>query len=341
MAIAAEQKKLLYKIAKAYYEDGLTQDQIGKRFGLSRIKVSRLLQQARAEKLVQITIVSPEDSRADLERELEARYGLYEAVVISPSTYEKAVVTRELGPAAVECLLRCLQGHEVLSVSWGSTLLATVEALPVKNWPEMTVVQMMGGLGRPEAEVHGNDIARRMAQAFGARPRMLSAPGIVASKMVRDALLADPQISDTLALSARADIAMVGIGVPVPDSVVMQAGAIRPEEAEQLKRRGAVGDIALRFFDADGRPIKHEINDRIIGLDLDQIKYIPRVIGVAGGAEKFEVIRAALRGKFINVLVTDDRIAARLLEDSPPEEFPVAQTTVEGDSNQFHSNPGE
>jgi DNA-binding transcriptional regulator LsrR (DeoR family) len=132
--------------------------------------------------------------------------------------------------------------------------------------------------------------------------------------MVRDSLLADPQISDTMALSAKSDVAMVGIGVPVPDSVVMQAGAILAEEVEQLKAQGAVGDIALRFFDKDGQPIKHEINDRIIGLDLDQIQRIPRVIGVAGGAEKFEVIRAALRGRFINVLVTDDRIAARLLE---------------------------
>ena len=315
MAVTGDRKKLLYKIAKSYYEDGLTQGQIGKRFGLSRIKVSRLLQEARAEKLVQITVISPEDSNADLERELEAQYGLDEVVIISPSSYEKAVVTRELGPAGVDCLLRCLQGNEVLSVSWGSTLLSTVEALPITHWPELTVVQMMGGLGRPEAEVHGNDIARRMAQAFGAKPRLLSAPGVVSSKMVHDALMADPQISDTLALSARADVAMVGIGVPVPDSVVMQAGAIVAEEVEQLKAMGAVGDIALRFFDADGRPIKHQINDRIIGLDPDQIKRIPRVIGIAGGAEKFEVIRAALRGKFINVLVTDDRIAARLLEE--------------------------
>lgn len=316
MAVAGDRKKLLYKIAKSYYEDGLTQGQIGKRFGLSRIKVSRLLQEARAEKLVQITVISPEDSNADLERELESTYGLDEAVIISPSSDEKPVVTTELGPAAVDCLLRCLQGNEVLSVSWGSTLLSTVDALPITHYPELTVVQMMGGLGRPEAEVHGNDIARRMAQAFGARPRLLSAPGIVASKMVRDALMIDPQISDTLALSAKADVAMVGVGVPVPDSVVMQAGAIVAEEVEQLKAMGAVGDIALRFFDADGQPIKHQINDRIIGLDSDQIKRIPRVIGVAGGTEKFEAIRAALRGKFINVLVTDDWVAARLLEDS-------------------------
>jgi DNA-binding transcriptional regulator LsrR (DeoR family) len=324
MAIAGDRRKLLYKIAKAYYEDGLTQGQIGKRLGLSRIKVSRLLQQAKKEKLVQISIVSPDQSNADLERELEAQYGLDEAVIVSPDSHHKGAILREIGQAAVDCLLRCLQGGEVLSLSWGSTLLSVVASLPVKSWPEMKVVQIMGGLGRPEAEVHGTDIVRRMAQAFGAKPRLLSAPGVVTSKIVRDALLADPQISDTLALAARADVALVGIGVPVPDSVVMQAGTILTEEVEQLKALGAVGDIALRFFDAKGQPVEHEINHRIIGLDLEQIKKIPRVIGAAGGTEKFEVIRAALRGKFINVLVTDDRIAVRLLEDmqaSPLAEF--------------------
>jgi len=316
MTFAGDQKSLLYKLAKAYYEDGLTQSQIGKRFGFSRIKVSRLLQQARDEKLVQITIVAPAHSNADLERALEIQYGLDEAVIVAPSSYDKPTLTKELGPAAADCLLRCLSGNEVLSLSWGSTLQAVVDSLPIKNWPDIKVVQIMGGLGRPEAEVHGTDITRRLAQTFGARPRLLAAPGVVSSKMVRDALLADQQISDTLALAARADIALVGIGVPVLDSVVMQAGAILEEEVEQLRAQKAVGDIALRFFDGGGRPIRHELNDRIIGLDLDQIKRIPRVIGVAGGAEKFEVIRAALRGKFVNVLVTDDQIATRLLKDA-------------------------
>jgi DNA-binding transcriptional regulator LsrR (DeoR family) len=313
--LTGDPKKLLYKLAKAYYEDGLTQSQIGKRFGLSRIKVSRLLNQARDEKLVQITIVPPGDTNADLERALEAKYGLDEAVIVSPSSYDKAVIATELGPAAAGCLMRCLQGNEVVSLSWGTTLLSVIDALPAKKWPELKVVQMMGGLGRPEAEVHGTDIARRMAQILGARIRFLPAPGVVSSRMVRDALLGDPQISDTLALAAGADIALVGIGVPAADSVVMQAGALVEGEVRQLKVQHAVGDIALRFFDQDGLPIQHEINDRIIGLDLDQIKGIPRVIGVAGGAKKLHVIRAALRGKFISVLVTDDWIAANLLDD--------------------------
>jgi DNA-binding transcriptional regulator LsrR (DeoR family) len=315
MIAGPDEKKLLFKIAKAYYEDGLTQEQIGKRLGLSRIKVSRLLQRARETRVVQITVVPPLASNADLERRIEARYGLNEAIVASPTSQDASAVVRELGPAAADCLVRGLQGDEVLGLTWGTTMLSVIEALPTQNWPEMSVVQMLGGLGRPDADVYGADLARRAAEALGAKMRLVPAPGIVASKMVRDALLADSQIADTLALGESADVALVGIGRPTPGSVVLESGILSTDELGLLHARGALGDIALRFFDADGRPVDHEINDRIIGLDLDQIRGIPRVIGVAGGPDKREVIRAALRGRLIDVLVTDEDSALWLLED--------------------------
>jgi DNA-binding transcriptional regulator LsrR (DeoR family) len=316
MVADVDEKKLLFKIAQAYYEDGLTQEQIGKRLGLSRIKVSRLLQRAREAKIVQIAVVPPLASNAELERRLEAKYGLDEAIIVSPTSYDTPTIVRELGPAAAECLMRGLYGDKVLGLTWGTTMLSVVDALPTQSWPEMRVVQMLGGLGRPDAEVYGADLARRAAEALGAKMRLVPAPGIVAGKMVRDALLADPQISDTLALGASADVALVGIGRPTPGSVVLESGILSTRELDLLHAQGAVGDIALRFFDADGIPVDHEINDRIIGLDLDQIRDIPRVIGVAGGPEKHEVIRAALRGKLIDVLVTDKGCALWLLADA-------------------------
>jgi DNA-binding transcriptional regulator LsrR (DeoR family) len=309
------EKKLLYKIGKAYYQDDLTQSEIGQRFGLSRVKVSRLLQQAREEGIVQIAIISPPGSNADLERRLEARYGLDEAVVVSPSGYDQATIVREVGQAAADCLIRGLQGHEVIGLSWGTTLASVIDALPPRSWPQATVVQIAGGLGRPEAEVYGGDLTRRVGQAFGCKSLMIPAPGIVANKMVRDALLADTHIAETLALAARADVVLVGIGALTSDSVVMRVSSLLTEEQiEQLKAQGMVGNIALRFYDAHGLPIQHEVNDRIIALDLEQISRIPRVIGAAGGADKFESIRAALRGSLISALVTDDQTAAWLLE---------------------------
>jgi DNA-binding transcriptional regulator LsrR (DeoR family) len=315
MAADAEMAKLLFKIAMAYYEDGLTQEQIGRCFGLSRVKISRLLRRAREERIVQISVAPPQDSTVRLERQLEHKYGLDEAIVVPTSRHDTATVAHELGPAAADCLVRSLSAHQVLALTWGTTLLSVVDALPTQNWPNVKVVQMLGGLGQPEADVYGADLVHRTARALGARPRLVPAPGIVASKLVCDALLADPQISGTLALGAQADIALVGIGRPTLDSVVMQAGILSPEELNQLRARGAAGDIALRFFDADGRPVEHDIYQRMIGLNLDQIRSIPRVIGVAGGEGKLQVIRAALVGQLLDVLVTDDGIAARLASD--------------------------
>ena len=123
MPLDAARRKLLYKIAMAYYEDDLTQEQIAQRFGLSRVKVSRLLRQARDEQIVRISI-PPLDAKPDLERQLEARYGLDEAVIVTPVAYDTGTLTRELGAAAAQYLLRCLQGAEIVGISWGTTLRA-------------------------------------------------------------------------------------------------------------------------------------------------------------------------------------------------------------------------
>lgn len=306
---------LLYKIATAYYEDGFTQDQIGKRFGLSRIKVSRLLQQARQSRVVQITIVAPPGSYGDRERELEQAYGLDEVVICAAGS-SRADTAAELGMAGANYLARCLNEQRVIAISWGSTLLALIEALAPHNLPDLRVVQMLGGLGRVESETYGADLTLRMAQMLGAKARLMPSPGIVGSQMVRDALLQDANIAETLGLAERADLAIVGIGVPDRDTVLYQSQILTDKEIEELRVLGAVGDIALRFFDRDGRPIDHPINDRIIGLDLAQMKRIPRVLGISGGEGKFEVIRGALRGHLVDVMITDDTTAELLLADA-------------------------
>ena len=311
----SERAKLLYKIAIAYYEDDLSQKEVAQKFGLSRIKISRLLKECRESHIVDIAITAPGDPNAALERQLQSHFGLNEAIVVSSTGDDQHAMMRAIGLAAAHCLARSLQGTSVITLTWGKTLLATVEAMPRQSWPEIVVVQCLGGLGQPDADIHGIELTQRLARVLDGRPRLLPAPGIVKSKLVRDALLTEVQISDTLALAARADVALLGIGVTAaPDSVVRTAKTILTEsQIQELEARGAVGDISLRFFDAQGRCVKHPINDRVVGLDLDQIRRIPRVIGVAGGPHKVEAIRGALRGKLINVLVTDEDTATHLL----------------------------
>ena len=316
MANDPEFKRLLFKIAKAYYDDGLTQQQISERLGLSRVRVSRLLRAARDERIVQITIVPLQESNTEVERRLEETYGLKEALVVTCSGHDTTTIVNQLGPVAAACLTRCLQGSEVVALSWGTAVLSVVNALPPMDLPNVRVVQFLGGLGELEAETHGAELARRMAQALGAKPRLIHAPGIVKDRIVRDALVTDPQVADTLELAGRADVALVGIGVFEPGSTLLAGSTLTQGEVSDLKAHGVAGDIALQFFDGHGNKVDHPINNRIVGTDIEKIKAIPRVIGVAGGPEKLPAIQAALHGGLINVLVTDDQTAARLLDQA-------------------------
>jgi DNA-binding transcriptional regulator LsrR (DeoR family) len=317
VAIGPEQHRLLYRIAQAYYLDGLTQKQIARRFGLSRPKVSRLLQKGRDNGVIAIHLLPPPNQLADLERALEQRYGLEEAVIVlADNPQDHPSVVRQLGPAAAECLLRCISGHEVIATAWGTSILAMVDALPLRSWPGVTVVQMLGGLGPVDLVDHSAELTQRIAQKLGARLRLMPAPGIVASREMAEALKADPQIKRALELAAGADIALVGLGVPAPGSLLLQTGTIlKSGDLELLRQAEAVGDIALRFVDARGVPLDLEINDRLVGLTIEQIMQIPRVIGIAGGVLKHRIVRAALCARILDVLVTDLDTAQALLAE--------------------------
>ena len=304
---------LIYKLARDYYQKEMTQQEIAAKYGLSRIKVSRLLQQGRQEGIVEISLKAPASSRADTEARLADRFGL-EEIILADTDGEREILPA-LGAAAVDYFLRSVEGNETVALTWGTALSAFVQALPVMKFPAMRIVQMLGGLGSPEAEFHGSDLVGRMAARMQASGRILPAPGIVSSAAVREALLKDANIAEGLSRAASADIALVGLGIASADSVLMREGNIlTPAEAERLKKAGAVGDISLRFFDAAGNAVPDALDERVIGLSIDEIRRIPRVIAIAGGPAKRRAIGAALRGKTIDVLITDAATGAWLLE---------------------------
>lgn len=308
-------RRLLSKVSKLYYEQELSQQEIARRLQLSRPKVSRLLGQARDEGIVQITVLSPPDTYADLEQQLEVEFGLLEAVVTEGGEgLAPAQLAREIGAAAAAYFRRTLQDGDVVGISWGTTLNAMVHALLPQAVEGVHVVQLNGGLGPPEAEVHSTNLCHRLAQALDSRLTLLPAPGIVDSAAIKEAILSDKNIQHAMGLIEQVTVAYVGVGAPTPDSVLMRDGTImRQEQLDGLRAKGAVGDIALRFFDADGQPVGSELSGRTIGISLAQLQGIPRVVGVAGGPQKIDVIHAALKGGLINVLVTDEATARRVL----------------------------
>lgn len=308
--------RLLVKVSKLYYENGLNGDEIAERLQLSRSKITRLLQRARDTGIVQISVIDPSNSFSEVESSLETRFLLQEAVVAEVAeTDAQATISRQVGRAAATYLMRTLRVGEFIGISWGTTLLGMVSGLHHVQTEGVHIVQIVGGLGQPESEVHATDLCRRLARSLEARFTLLPAPGIVTNQRTKEAFLADIHVQNALSLLPKLDVAFVGIGAPTRDSVVMRDGSIiTPTQLNDLMARGAVGDIALHFFDAFGKPIISDVEDCLIGITLEQMEQVKRMVGVAGGPDKYAAILGALRGGLIDVLITDSVTAARLLE---------------------------
>jgi DNA-binding transcriptional regulator LsrR (DeoR family) len=314
------QARTLAKVGALYYLRGQTQQQIANRLGVSRPTVSRMIREARERGIVQITVAHVDGLAADLEGALEERFGLREAVVADAAGDEQAA---RLGAAAAGFLRRTLAPGAVVGVTWGTTLREMVKAVVPRQTEGVTVVQTLGGVGPPLAEAHAADLPRRLATALGADLRLLQAPGVVASAEARAVLAADPQIRAALDAFSAMTTAFVGIG-SLETNPVLGDGTLSREVAlpdslpAELREGGAVGDVALRFFDAAGRPVPTSLDDRIVGVDLETLAAVDCVVGVAGGAAKVGAIRGALAGRLIDVLVTDDATARALLDAGGP-----------------------
>lgn len=309
----------MVKLARLYYEEELTQNQISEKLRLSRQKVQRLLRQARLKGIVQIGIRPVSGIFAELEQGLEQLYGLREAIVVETTAYNReSTVAREVGSVAAEYLARIVQPHDRIVISWGGSLLNMVDALslmPPIEVQDVVIIQGLGGLGDPNNEAHVAEVARRLAKALSAEAFLFSAPGVAASTAVRQAFCSEQHTASVLHRARGANLAFMGIGAPRPESILIREGRIVswPELAE-LVDRGAVGDINLRYFDETGRPVASDLDDRVIGLGIEEIKEIGHVVGVAGGSVKYKAIRGALAGKLIDVLVTDHVTAEQLLK---------------------------
>lgn len=310
--------RLLLKVSKLYYEGDKTQVEISKRLNLSRPKISRLLKQAEDLGIVKISIVPQPGIHTELEEELEKKYDMAEVVVVEVSEPSSQIaVSREIGIAAADYFARAVSDPCVIGISWGTTLRAMADAIYINACPNSLLVQLIGGLGAPESEAHVTYILRRIVAQLNSKLSILNFPGILNTVAVKEAVLTNPDVKEILNLFNHIDIAFVGIGVPMPESVLMCDGTILSKtELDLVLDKGAVGDICLRFFDKDGSVIQSEIDDRVIGISIASLKKIDRVVGVAGGPKKVEVIHAALKGRLINVLVTDHVCAKKILEDT-------------------------
>lgn len=303
----------LARICHMYYNDGLTQQQIANRLHMSRIKVSRLLQQARASGVVKIEI-KYDGFFPELEEELHRRYGVQFVVADSVSD-QSGDLLDSLGRTAAEYLGRVIGHRDVVTVGWGTTLGAVADHLSV-DAPTATFVPIVGGQANVGLDMHANSIAARMATNTGGRSEALFAPAVAESVRVRQMLIESRPVARVLDMAANAPICVFSLGAPFsPSSTITMVGYYTPADINMLRNEDAACDIiSTAYFTRDGKRCAEAVSSRTVSITEEQLRAIPHKVCVAGGADKHEAIRIALElGSYIDVMILDEKTARYLL----------------------------
>ena len=305
--------RLLVRIALMYYVDGHTQQEVGDQLGLSRIKVNRLLQQARELGIVEINVNIPPGVNAELEQALCNTYGLRDAVVV-PEAEPGEALYLALAQGAAGWLADRLTDGMVVGIGQGRTVAAIPQVFSVSKPVDCTFVEIVGGANSKPGEFNNYNIVSKMAERAGGKASYIYAPTVVSSKANRDAFLQETSIASALDLARNAEIIVHSVGPVDRTSQLYIHGYLDDDELERLREVGAAGDTLGVFFDQSGQVANHPICDRIVSVSLDDLRQAPYCVVVSGGPAKLPALRAALYGRLMNVLVTDFATATALVE---------------------------
>ena len=304
--------RLLLRVLRLYYEHDLTQAQVAHRMGFSRPKVTKLIAEGRARRLVKVAIAEPAGGFTPLEIALEEHYGLDEAVVAA-SGDDRQTTELAAGSVCGTLLDRLCTPESILGVSGGVSVRALADAIPPMAFRCTKILPLVGGMGKVKPDLHSNQVATTLANKLGVETSNLAAPAIARSARSRNELMEMPGIKEVLEEATNCDVAVVGIGDILPTTTIVQAGYFTLEEFLGFKERGAVGDVCCHFLDASGVPCLTDLSERVVGLTLDQLQAIPKTVGIATGADKALGVAAVLRGGYIHALVCDQELAQALL----------------------------
>jgi deoxyribonucleoside regulator len=302
-------------VARAYYEQGLTQEQIGSGMNLSRSQVSRYLSEAREVGIVQFRIIDLGTRDETLQNALLNRFPKLRKAVVIPLFSEDIRMARQtIGVACAQYLQEAVHSGDCLGIGSGRTIRQAILALKSHPVPNLSVVQVMGSLGHEAIDIDFNELTRAAATAFGARPYYVNAPAIVGAGSAAELEAANPIIHDSLERARHATVYLVGIGSYESSQLFARVGLIPQPDFQYLWSQELVGDICARFFDFDGNEYKAPFSERIVGIELKDLKQARLSIGVAGGHDKAAPLRAALHTGWINVVITDEQTGHLILK---------------------------
>jgi deoxyribonucleoside regulator len=307
--------QLMIQVARMYFENELTQQQIAQKLMITRQYVSRLLAAAKERGIVRISIFDPTFEDPQLKKKLIDTFGLHDVVLAPSEGLEAGALLAQIGLDSADYLARNLRPDTTVGIGWGRTLFETVNALPHDQKIPFRVIPLIGGIADMSPFFQVNDLARRLAEAFDGTFQYIYAPAFTQNAALLDSLSRTREMEQLTNLWDRLDMAVIGIGHVEFQQIssMFFADHISPKALAQLEANGAVGDVCGRFFNIKGEPVN--VGQGVIGINLEQLRAIPEVIGIAGGLEKTRAIIGALQGGFIKTLVTDTITAQKILAE--------------------------
>lgn len=303
----------LAQVAKMYYEENLTQESIAKRLRISRSTISRLLESAKRNGIVEVKIHFPWQRAEDLEKKLCKRYTLKTARVLKTvAQASDDEIVEGLGILAAQYFSEIVEPNTIVAITSGKSIYQMVNALDIQNL-NLTVVQVMGVINCENPLIDGPELAQLMVHHLGGRYIYMQAPFVIKDPEVHRRLYAEQPFLDVIDNVKNANYALIGIGSVDPqDSNLLRTG-FSYESLVNLNHQGAVGEIGGQSYNILGQPVQSDLDQKPVSIDLKYFKDIPTVIAIAGGPTKVEAIQGALAGRYFDVLVTDQGTAETLL----------------------------
>lgn len=305
--VKTDEIRLMLKVCNYYYKQKLLQSTIAKKLDLSQSAVSRLLKQAEEKEIVRFTIAELPDYHTDLEEKIAIKYKLKDIIIINKCKNEEDLINN-LSSAAAHYLENTITTSDLIGIScWSKSLYQAVKSMhffdkTFKN----KVVQVLGGLGSFHAKETAFAMVEEFSKLLNGSAVLMPAPGIVESSIVRKSLEKDSFVREAFNQFNKITICVSGIGGLQKTTLFQKSGeAFTKNDQQELQSLNAIGHICLRFFDDNGKLVNSNLDKRIIGIRLEQFKKIRRRVAVAGGKNKYRAIKAALKGNYLNVLITD------------------------------------
>jgi len=307
-----DRNELLIRVAELYYEENLNQNEIATMLNTSRPTVSRLLDEAKENGIVEIIVHSPILKDAQLAYALRKKLGLRDAVVVSGQySYEKAI--RRCCEAALQYFYAIMENNTSIGISWGTVPHELCELLENREYYNVNVVQMVGCLGTGNPKIDGLELALKMSRKLGGTYSNIYAPVYVENKLVHDYLMNEPQIAATIKKAMHTDIILTGVGSLDAGTSIQLSGNLSDKDRLELIEQGAVGHLLARPYDKDGKEVVQR-GRYTISAPLDAMKSPQWTVGISAAAFKAEAVLAAVRGGYLNTLIVDKVLAERLLQ---------------------------